>query len=76
MIRIISPQFVFYCFPITGYPKNHCFSNHLLDFTVQEFDDIYNREITKIYEKYEIKRLSSKRKDIEKECMEQVDLSN
>ena len=33
---------------------------------VQEFDNIYNKEISKRYEKHEIKRLS-KRKDIERE---------
>ena len=32
--------------------------------TVQEFDNIYEREITKRYNKYEIQCLSSKRKDI------------
>jgi hypothetical protein len=31
--------------------------------TVQEFDDIYDKEITKKYDKHEIQRLSSKRKD-------------
>jgi hypothetical protein len=31
--------------------------------TVQEFDDIYKKEIAKRYEKYELKRLSCKRKD-------------
>src|SRR4051794_6018460 len=31
--------------------------------SVQEFDDIYNKEITKRYHDYEIKRLSTKRKD-------------
>jgi len=30
---------------------------------VQEFDDIYNKEITKKYIKYELHRLSFKRKD-------------
>jgi hypothetical protein len=30
---------------------------------VQEFDDIYEKEITKKYEKYELKRLSYKRKE-------------
>jgi Helix-turn-helix of DDE superfamily endonuclease len=30
---------------------------------VQEFDDIYNKEITKKYVKYELHRLSFKRKD-------------
>ena len=34
--------------------------------TVQEFDDIYNKEITKRYDKHEIQRLS-KRKDRERE---------
>ncbi len=32
--------------------------------TVQEFDDIYDKEIIKRYEKHEIKRLSYKRKNI------------
>jgi hypothetical protein len=31
--------------------------------TVQEFDDIYDKEITKKYDKHEIQRLSSKRKN-------------
>ncbi len=34
--------------------------------TVQEFDDIYKKEITKRYDKYELKRLSTKRKDRER----------
>ena len=42
---------------------------------MQEFDDIYNKEITKRYHKHEIKRLS-KRKDRESEILVQVDLSN
>src|SRR4051812_10447472 len=32
--------------------------------TVQEFDDIYNKKIAKRYGKYELQRLSSKRKDV------------
>ncbi len=32
--------------------------------TVQEFDGIYNKKIAKRYDKYEIQRLSSKRKDV------------
>ncbi len=31
--------------------------------TLQEFDNIYNKEVTKRYHDYEIKRLSSKRKN-------------
>ena len=31
---------------------------------MQEFDDIYNKKIAKRYDKYEIQRLSSKRKDV------------
>ena len=31
---------------------------------MQEFDDIYEKEIAKRYDKYEIQRLSSKRKDV------------
>ncbi len=40
------------------YPKNHCFSNHSPVLTVQVFDDMYNKEITKRYSKHEIRRLS------------------
>jgi len=44
--------------------------------TVQEFDDIYNKKIAKRYDKYEIQRLSSKRKT-DKEKMELLeDLSS
>ncbi len=35
--------------------------------TVKEFDDIYDKEIAKRYERHEIKRLSTKRKDRERE---------
>jgi hypothetical protein len=45
------------------YPKSHCFSNHSL-LIVPEFDEIYSKKIVKIYDKYEIQRLSSKRKSI------------
>jgi hypothetical protein len=34
--------------------------------TISEFDDIYDKEIAKKYEKHEIKRLSYKRKDNKK----------
>jgi hypothetical protein len=44
---------------------------------VQEFDDIYNKEITKRYNKYELQRLSSiKRKVIrERKDEQENDLS-
>jgi hypothetical protein len=32
--------------------------------TVQEFDNIYSKKIAKKYDKYELQRLSSKRKDV------------
>ena len=35
--------------------------------TVQEFDDIYKKKIVKRYYKYELKRLSTKRKDTKRE---------
>ncbi|HEY6534250.1 MAG TPA: hypothetical protein VIY08_00345 [Candidatus Nitrosocosmicus sp.] len=45
--------------------------------TVQEFDNIYNKEIANRYEKYELKHLSYKRKKIEKENLVlHEDLSN
>ena len=43
---------------------------------MQEFDDIYDKEIAKRYDKHEIQRLSSKEKLLEKEKPEQEDLSN
>ena len=46
---------------MTGYPENHCFSNHLLDLVVQEFDDIHNKEISKRYGKDELQRLSKRK---------------
>ena len=36
-----------------GYPENHCFSNHLLGMTVQQFDDIYDKEVGKRYTKHD-----------------------
>ena len=42
---------------------------------MQEFDDIYDKEIIKKYHKHENKRLS-KRKDRERATVAQVDLSN
>jgi hypothetical protein len=36
------------------------------DLTVQQFDDIYDKEITKRYGKYEIQRLSKRNKDRER----------
>ncbi len=35
--------------------------------TVEEFDGIYNKEITKRYDKHELRRLSTKRKNRERE---------
>jgi hypothetical protein len=32
--------------------------------TVQNFDDIYNKKVAKRYDKYELQRLSSNRKDV------------
>ncbi len=43
------------------YPKNHC-STSFTGLTVQEFDDIYEKNVTKRYTKHEIQCLS-KRKD-------------
>ena len=34
--------------------------------TLQEFDDIYNKDIAKRYEKHEIKRLSKRKEDRER----------
>jgi DNA-directed RNA polymerase subunit K/omega len=44
---------------------------------MQEFDDIYDKKIAKRYDKYELQRLSSKRKTLlEKEKPELEDLSS
>ncbi|MER5176497.1 MAG: hypothetical protein ABJB76_06115 [Candidatus Nitrosocosmicus sp.] len=45
------------------YLENHYFLDHSPGLTVEEFDDIYNKEISKRYERHEIQRLSSKIKD-------------
>jgi hypothetical protein len=42
--------------------------------TVQEFDNIYDKKITKRYGKHELLRLSKRK--IESEILVQVDLSN
>jgi hypothetical protein len=43
---------------------------------VQEFDDIYNKEITKRYHDYELQRLS-KRKDRKRDTLvQEADLSS
>ncbi len=44
-------------------PKNQCSLNHSPDFQYK-FDNIYNEEITKRYDKHEIQRLSSAKRDI------------
>jgi len=45
--------------------------------TVQEFDDIYDREITNRYERHEIQRLSKRKVDRKRMYMVLVeDLSN
>ena len=51
----------FLCFRMTGCRENQCFSSHFTGLTVKEFDDIYNKEITKRYGKAEIQRLSQKK---------------
>ena len=60
----------FSCSHMTHYPKNHCFSNRSLVITLKEFDDIYNKEIVKRYEKHEIQSfIMQNEKKIEKESM-------
>ena len=56
--------------------KNHCLFKSFTGLTVQEFDDIYDKEITKRYTNHEIQRLSSKRKDIRERKLELEDLSS
>jgi hypothetical protein len=53
---------------MTGCPKLILFKSFTAGLSVQEFDDIYNKEISRKYDKYEIQRLSStKRKYIKRE---------
>ncbi len=46
-----------------GYPKT-IVCKSFIGLTVKEFDNIYDKEIVKRYEKHELKRLSTKRKNI------------
>ena len=64
----------FHCFRMTDYPKNQYFSNHSPALTVQEFDNIYDKEITKRYHEYEYSVYQKER--IESEILVQEDLSN
>ena len=50
IIELLITSCSFYCSRMTDYPKNHCFSNHSLALTVQEFDNIYDKEIAKRYD--------------------------
>jgi hypothetical protein len=44
--------------------------------TVEEFDNIYDREITKRYGKYEIQRLSQRKESRKRSYGAEEDLSN
>jgi hypothetical protein len=57
----------FIYFPLIGHPENIFFKSFTADLTVEEFDDIYNKEITKRYGNHEIQRLSIKRKNNSKQ---------
>ncbi len=59
----ISSSLICFVFDfIRSYPKNHYFSNRS-PVAVEEFNDIYDKEVLKRYENHEIKWLS-KRKNI------------
>ncbi|MER5175113.1 MAG: transposase family protein [Candidatus Nitrosocosmicus sp.] len=53
-------MFVFSKLSYDRLSKNRCFSNHIPD-SVEEFDDIYNKEIVKRYDNHEIQRLSKRK---------------
>ncbi len=53
----------FSCSHMIHYPKKPLLFKSFTGLTVQEFDDIYNKEIVKRYVKHEIQRLSCKRKE-------------
>ncbi len=57
----------FHCFPMIRLSKKPLLFKSFTGFTVQEFDDIYNKKIVKRYNKHEIQRLSLKEKMLEKE---------
>ncbi len=44
-----------------GYPKKPLLFTSFTGLTVQEFDDIYEKNVTKRYDKYEIQRLSKRK---------------
>ncbi len=50
---------------ILGYPENPLLFKSFTGITIQEFDEIYDKEIIKRYDKHEIQRLS-KRKNRER----------
>jgi hypothetical protein len=53
-------------FSYERYSKKPLLFKSFTDLTVQQFDDIYDKEITKRYGKYEIQRLSKRNKDRER----------
>ena len=55
------------CFHTRDYPKNHCFFKSFTGLTIQEFDDIFDKEITKRYAKHEIQRLSKRKNNRERD---------
>ena len=61
---------------MTGYPKNHLLFKSFTGLTVARFDDIYEKELTKRYNKHRYKRLSSKRKDIRERSIGAGRISN
>ena len=56
----------FLCFHTRDYPKNKLLFKSFTGLTVQEFDNIYKKEIAKRYEKHEIKRLSKRKENRER----------
>ncbi|MDQ6661581.1 MAG: transposase family protein, partial [Chloroflexota bacterium] len=67
MIVIFLINMSFSCFPMIHYPKKPLLFKSFTGLTVEEFDNIYNKEIIKRYERDEIKRLSTKSKARERE---------
>jgi hypothetical protein len=56
-----SPSLYSLCFHTSISKKPLLLFKSFTDLTVHEFDDIYDKEITKRYKKYEIQRLSKRK---------------
>jgi hypothetical protein len=61
---------------MTGCPKLILFKSFTAGLSVQEFDDIYNKEISRKYDKYEIQGYHPPKERIGSDLLVQEDPSN